>query len=63
MQIRNTRGGSEDFAFMLQKKNRTYCMLGNGNNFMAYHPQYVFNQDILPIGAAYWAALTEEYLK
>jgi hippurate hydrolase len=48
---------------MLQKKNGTYCMLGNGNNFMAHHPQYVFNQDILPIGAAYWAALTEEYLK
>ena len=55
--------GSEDFAFMLQKKNGTYCMLGNGNSFMVHHPQYVFNQDILPIGAAYWAALTEEYLK
>lgn len=55
--------GSEDFAFMLQKKNGTYCMLGNGDSFMVHHPQYVFNQDILPIGAAYWAALTEEYLK
>lgn len=55
--------GSEDFAFMLQKKNGTYCMLGNGDSFMVHHPQYVFNQDILPIGAAYWVALTEEYLK
>ena len=55
--------GSEDFAFMLQKKKGTYCMLGNGDSFMVHHPQYVFNQDILPIGAAYWVALTEEYLK
>nr|WP_320037916.1 M20 aminoacylase family protein [uncultured Bacteroides sp.] len=55
--------GSEDFAFMLEKKQGTYCMLGNGDTFMVHHPQYVFNQDILPIGAAYWVALTEEYLK
>lgn len=55
--------GSEDFAFMLQKKPGTYCMLGNGNTFMVHHPQYVFNQDILPLGAAYWVGLTEEYLK
>lgn len=55
--------GSEDFSFMLQKKLGTYCMLGNGEGFMVHHPQYVFNQDILPIGAAYWVALTEEYLQ
>ena len=55
--------GSEDFSFMLQKKSGTYCMLGSGEGFMVHHPQYVFNQDILPIGAAYWVALTEEYLK
>jgi hippurate hydrolase len=55
--------GSEDFAFMLQKKQGTYCMLGNGDSYMVHHPQYVFDQDILPLGAAYWAALTEEYLK
>ncbi|HYK75833.1 MAG TPA: M20 aminoacylase family protein [Daejeonella sp.] len=55
--------GSEDFAFMLQKKQGTYCMIGNGDSFMVHNPQYVFNQDILPVGAAYWVALTEEYLK
>jgi len=55
--------GSEDFAFMLQKKPGTYCMLGNGDTFMVHHPQYVFNQDILPLGAAYWVGLTEGYLK
>lgn len=55
--------GSEDFAFMLQKKPGNYCMLGNGNTPMVHHPQYTFNQEILPIGAAYWVGLTEEYLK
>lgn len=54
--------GSEDFAFMLQKKQGTYCMLGNGDSYMVHHPQYVFNQDILPLGAAYWVGLTEQYL-
>jgi len=55
--------GSEDFAFMLQKKPGTYCMLGNGDTYMVHHPKYVFNQDILPLGAAYWVGLTEQYLK
>ena len=55
--------GSEDFAFMLQHKPGTYCLLGNGDTPMVHHPQYVFNDDILPIGAAYWVALTEHYLR
>lgn len=55
--------GSEDFAFMLQEKKGNYCMLGNGNTEMVHHPEYVFNQDILPLGAAYWVGLVENYLK
>ena len=47
---------------MLQKKQGTYCMIGNGDTPMVHHPQYVFNQDILLYGAAYWVALTEAYL-
>ena len=54
--------GSEDFAFMLQKKQGTYCMVGNGDSYMVHHPQYIFNQEILPLGAAYWVGLTEHYL-
>lgn len=54
--------GSEDFAFMLQQRPGTYCFIGNGDTPMVHHPQYVFNQDLLPIGAAYWVALTENYL-
>lgn len=51
---RSSLYGQRRFCFMLQKKKGTYCMLGNGDSFMVHHPQYVFNQDILPIGAAYW---------
>ena len=54
--------GSEDFAFMLQKKKGTYCFVGNGDTPMVHHPQFIFNQDILPAGAAYWVALSEGYL-
>lgn len=54
---------SEDFAFMLQKKKGTYCFLGGGPGKMVHHPEYHFNQDILPVGAAYWVALTESYLR
>ena len=55
--------GSEDFAFMLQEKAGTYCFIGNGDTAMVHHPQFVFNQEILPKGAAYWVALAEGYLR
>ena len=54
---------SEDFAFMLEQRPGCYCMLGNGEGFMVQHPKYIFNQEILPIGATFWVALVEEYLK
>lgn len=55
--------GSEDFAFMLQKKPGTYLMIGNGDTPMVHHPKYVLDQDIFPIGANYWVSLVEAYLK
>lgn len=55
--------GSEDFAFMLQKRPGTYCFVGNGDTPMVHHPEYIFNPEILPKGAAYWVALTQGYLK
>ena len=54
--------GSEDFAFMLQQKAGCYGMLGNGDGPMVHHPNYRFNPEILPFGAAYWVALATEYL-
>ena len=55
--------GSEDFAFMLEKKKGNYCMIGNGDTYMVHHPKFIFNQDLLPLGARYWVALVENYLK
>lgn len=54
--------GSEDFAFMLQKRPGTYCFLGNGETPMVHHPEFTFNKKLLTKGAAYWVALTEGYL-
>lgn len=54
--------GSEDFAFMLEKCPGNYVIIGNGDSFMVHHPKFVFNQELLPVGAAYWAALVEAYL-
>ncbi len=57
--------GSEDFAFMLQEKPGCYIWIGNGsseNNCLLHNPHYDFNDDILPVGAAYWVKLVETVL-
>lgn len=54
--------GSEDFSFMLQKKPGSYIWLGAGGEYMVHHPKYDFNDAILPVGASYWAELTEQLL-
>jgi amidohydrolase len=57
--------GSEDFAFMLQAKPGAYIFIGNGTGDKAvglHNPHYDFNDEILPIGASYWARLVERVL-
>ena len=54
--------GSEDFAFMLQKKPGCYIWIGNGsseNSCLLHNPHYDFNDEILSVGAAYWVKLVE----
>ena len=56
---------SEDFAFMLQARPGCYVWLGNGpaDGGRALHsPSYDFNDEILPVGAAYWVRLVETIL-
>ena len=55
--------GSEDFAFLAQQKPGTYAFIGNGDSQMLHHPMYVFDDRNLPIGAAYWVALAESFLR
>ena len=57
--------GGEDFAFMLAAKQGSYIMLGagrGGDDPMVHHPRYDFNDEILPVGASYWATLAERTL-
>jgi hippurate hydrolase len=54
--------GSEDFAFMAQRRPAAYAFVGNGDTPMVHHPMYDFDDRNLPIGAAYWVALSEHWL-
>ena len=57
--------GSEDFAFMLQEKPGCYIWIGNGsseNSCLLHNPHYDFNDEILPVGVAYWVKLVEMVL-
>jgi len=57
--------GSEDFAFMLQAKPGCYVWIGNGpgdGGCLLHNPAYDFNDEILPLGASYWARLVERTL-
>lgn len=59
--------GSEDFSFMLEACSGSFILIGNGTdkdgNFDALHtPSYDFNDDILPLGAAYWVSLVQQEL-
>lgn len=54
--------GGEDFAFMTERRPGSMIMIGNGvNAYGSFHnlhtPLYDFNDNILVLGAAYWASL------
>jgi amidohydrolase len=57
--------GGEDFAFMLEAKQGAYLMLGGArgrHDPLLHHPKYDFNDEILPVGASWWATLVEQQL-
>jgi len=57
--------GAEDFAFMLQERPGAYIWIGNGTaegGRGLHNPYYDFNDDILPLGATYWATLVKTLL-
>ena len=55
--------GSEDFAYFAEKIPSVYAFLGGGDTPMPHHPMFVFDESNLAIGAAYWVAVAESYLK
>jgi amidohydrolase len=57
--------GAEDFAFMLQAKPGAYIFIGNGSGeggCLLHNARYDFNDELLPLGASYWARLVERTL-
>jgi amidohydrolase len=57
--------GAEDFAFFLEGKPGAYIWIGNGagaQEAMLHNPHYDFNDEILALGASYWARLAETVL-
>jgi len=62
--------GAEDFAFMLQAKPGCYVFIGNGDGehrmgghglgpCQLHNGSYDFNDQLLPVGASFWARLVE----
>ena len=57
--------GGEDFSFMLNAVGGNYIMLGTArreDDPGVHHPAYDFNDDVLTVGASYWATLVEQQL-
>ena len=51
--------GGEDFSFMLQERPGAFINLGNGDSAGLHHPEYDFNDEIIPTGCSYLAELVE----
>jgi len=51
--------GGEDFSFMLEARPGAFIFIGNGDTAGLHHPSYDFNDDVIPVGASFWARLVE----
>jgi metal-dependent amidase/aminoacylase/carboxypeptidase family protein len=57
--------GGEDFAYMLDARPGAYLFIGAGSaegGRNLHQTRYDFNDEILPLGASYWAQLAETLL-
>ncbi|SLN33723.1 putative hydrolase YxeP [Falsiruegeria litorea R37] len=51
--------GGEDFSFMLEARPGAFIILGNGDSAGLHHPEYNFNDEIIPIGCSWFAEMVE----
>lgn len=51
--------GGEDFSFMLQERPGAVIRLGNGPSAGLHHPEYDFNDEIIPAGISWFAEIVE----
>lgn len=57
--------GGEDFAYFLEACKGAYIILGQGKTDSdpgLHSPHYDFNDEVLPVGAAYWVELAQTWL-
>ncbi|MBO6758237.1 MAG: amidohydrolase [Roseibium sp.] len=54
--------GGEDFSYMLQERPGAFIFAGNGDTAGLHHPEYDFNDDLIPVGCSYWVRLVETAL-
>ncbi|WP_295314465.1 M20 aminoacylase family protein [Roseobacter sp.] len=51
--------GGEDFAYMLEERPGAYILVGNGESAAVHHPEYNFNDEVIPAGCSWWAEIVE----
>ncbi|UWR01807.1 amidohydrolase [Ruegeria conchae] len=51
--------GGEDFSFMLEERPGAFIVLGNGDTAGLHHPEYNFNDEIIPLGCSWFAEMVE----
>jgi hippurate hydrolase len=54
--------GGEDFAYMLESRPGAYILVGNGDTAPVHHPDYDFNDDIIPVGCSWLSGMVEHRL-
>jgi len=54
--------GGEDFAFMLEAVPGAMIFAGNGPSAGLHHPEYDFNDELIPWGCSYWTTLVRQLL-
>jgi amidohydrolase len=54
--------GAEDFSYMLLARPGAFIFAGNGDTAGLHHPNYDFNDALIPVGMAFWAKLVETAL-
>lgn len=53
---------SEDFGYFCEERKCAYAFLENENDIFLHSPYYVFNDELLPRAASYYARLVQKYL-
>jgi metal-dependent amidase/aminoacylase/carboxypeptidase family protein len=54
--------GAEDFSYMLESRPGAFIFIGQGESAGLHHPEYDFNDEIIPYGCSYWVNLAEHTL-